>query len=1348
MVADTKFDLVTDPRGFLAGAMRLWDPIAAFGQIQNQAYGYLWPMGPFFVLGELAQVPEWAVQRAWWSLLLCLAFFGIVRLAQQLDVGSPVTQVVGGFAYVLTPRITTLLGGASIEVWPMALAPWVLIPLVHGSREGSVRRAAVVSALVVATCGGVNAIAVAAVLPLGVIWLLTRAGGPRKWRLLGWWTLFTALATLWWSLPLLVMGRYSAPFLDYIENATVTTIPTGMSRTFLGTSDWVAYFAGIDYTAGQELVTTPTALLMAALISAGGLVGIALRGNPHQRFLTLGVITGLALVGFGYAGDLGGFHAATRTEWLDEALAPLRNLHKFDVVLRVPLVLGLVYLLAELPALLQGRLGRLGLGALRAATVLALVTLALPWLHDNIAPRNGVDEVPGYWPEVAQYLETTDDGSVALVVPAAAFSVYTWGNTKDDILQGLAESPWAVRNVIPLAQPGNVVFLDAVTRFLESGHPSREFARFLADNGVGRLVVRNDLERFRTSAPDPSYVASLLQQAPGIELEDSFGPTLGSPVLTRPDEDSDVRVIAGAGISVETGSVDVYDVTGTATANLTTGPKALVGDPGSSLDPAVSALTGGQPLLAADADELAGDRATGQVLTDGMRRRETDFASVRWNESNTLSATAGYELSGTEHEHAVVDDPDRWHTTELWEGAVESVTASTSQSDASSVPPLLIGAHPGAALDGDPATAWRSARHLAPDGEFWQADLRRLTDLSRVTITVARDSAPVEQLDLWAGGEHVLVPAPEPGKTRAYTTGLGSGRFLRVTAAGRDLVLPGSFALAEVAVQGLAQQRYLVLPAPDDRFPVDLVSLARDPDRAPCTVIGDSVPCNGGLVAPGEDGDSLVRQFQVGSVAPYELTGTVSLRRTVDGLPISATSAVATTDAPTPFDVAAGPTALIDGNRGTTWIANSRDEQVTITFPQPREVSRIQVLVSPEAAASRPTAVRIVAGGKARTVQLDETGRGTLPKVTTLRVQLSVVDIDPTFEVSGQSFVEAPPGISSLTFGHRRDTRLEKRSGNLVRAFPCGSGPIVAINNRAFVTSVTASTAQLMRGEPVTLRICGSNKLILGADDVNRLVALPSAMFRIDSLQLRRASVSPATTQPLSTVRDGHGMPTSVRVPERSQLSVLTLPQNVNAGWVASLDGKELKTTRVAGWKQAWVLPAGEAGQVRLSYPPQSDLNRGFLLGLIGILLCVAVVVVPMLRRRQAPRELPALEAAPARPVDLVLAIAAGGLLVGWWGVVATIAAITLARLLRRAPGLWPLLAGIGLLVGALGLGWRPLVDQEWVVSWTQAWSLVAFASVVAALAVGVRRRPRSTGGRRFARLRIPGRSSSRPASG
>src|SRR4051812_39605251 len=61
IVADTKLDLAVDPRGFLGRAMQMWEPEGFAGQVQNQAYGYLFPMGPFFGLGDAAGVPVWLV---------------------------------------------------------------------------------------------------------------------------------------------------------------------------------------------------------------------------------------------------------------------------------------------------------------------------------------------------------------------------------------------------------------------------------------------------------------------------------------------------------------------------------------------------------------------------------------------------------------------------------------------------------------------------------------------------------------------------------------------------------------------------------------------------------------------------------------------------------------------------------------------------------------------------------------------------------------------------------------------------------------------------------------------------------------------------------------------------------------------------------------------------------------------------------------------------------------------------------------------------------------------------------------------------------------------------------------
>jgi arabinofuranan 3-O-arabinosyltransferase len=1319
MVADTKFDLLTGPRRFLASGLRLWDPSAAFGQLQNQAYGYAWPMGPFFVVGQLVRLPPWVVQRLWWALLLCVAFFGILRLARKLDLGTPGTHVLAAFAFVLTPRITTLLGGVSVEIWPMALAPWVLLPLVHASERGSVRRAAALSALVVATCGGVNAIAVAAVLPLGVIFVVTRARGPRRWRLLGWWTLFTMLATAWWWLPLLLLGRYSVSFLDYIENATITTVPTDMARSLVGESDWVAYFAGIDFPAGRQLVSTPFLMLDAAAVVALGLVGIALRDNPHRCFLTLGVVTGLVLVGFGYAGDLAGFFAADRAEALDGVLAPLRNLHKFDVVLRIPLVLGLAHAMAVLPKALGSPdspgATRAAVLSVRAMAVLALVALALPWAQDRIAPRQGVDAVPAYWHRVATYLADNDDGTVALEVPASAFGVYTWGNTHDDVLQGLADSRWAVRNVIPLAQPGNVVFLDAVTRTIESGTPSHTLAGYLAANGVGKLVVRNDLDRFQTGAPDPAYVRSVLQQSDGIELVRSFGPKVGSPAYAFNGED-DVRVVAGNGMTTEVGSVDVYTVDDPASATLVTDPKVTVGDPGAGLSTALRLLGATTSVLAGDA---AGDEQS-QVLTDGTRRRETNFAAVRWNESATMGRSDPYRLFGPEHFHRIDPDQEDRETTAAWTGDVGAVVASTSQGYADGRAPLEIGSHPGAALDGDAATAWRSNPVLDPTGQFWQVTFTRATELTFVSVTMPADGAPVEQLAFQAGGRRVVDDAPRPGGSRTYSLDIEDVRSLRIEAAGRDLGLPGTFAIAEVRMSGVATQRYLDLPLPDPDIPVDAITMTRDPDRAACVLIGNALPCDDLLVSPGEDGDTLARRFSVPFADSYQISGMVSLRRTVDASGLLRAPAGAFSDGGRPADVAEGPLAARDGDVATTWRPTKDGEKLEVQLYAKRTVRELRVEVNPAAPVSRPTLVRLRSGTRSVDLPLDATGRGELPKPWTVSsFSLQILQAETAYSVQGQQFVPLDPGISDIEL----DGRSLKPHPAHLRAFPCGSGPDIHIGDRLVRTSLLASSLELIRGRSVGLKVCGSNQVSLGTS-ATEVLARPTPLFRVDSISLTRVSAEPADVTSLDGRRDSSGLPVSIDLPERTGPSVLVLPQNVNDGWVATLGGQELPAQRVDGWKQGWRVPGGAATTVTFDYRPETTFRLALGAGAVGVLLClVGAVVRP---RRTAPDRvpLPSLEPGRVGLLDVAVVLAAGGLLVGWWGLGAVALALVAGVVVRRFEG-WAALAGAAMLLVGAGLSWDRITRESWANDWRQVWSLVAVACLVAALASALGRVPR-----------------------
>ncbi len=1319
MVADTKFDLLTDPWHFLARGMQLWDPSQSFGQIPDQSYGYVWPMGPFFWLGDLIQLPPWVTQRLWWALLLCLAFFGMLRLLDRLSVGTELTRVAAAFAFVFTPRITTLMGLVSVEIWPMALAPWVLLPLVRGSRTGSVRRAAALSALAVASAGGVNAVAVAAVLPLGVIWIVTRSPGPRRWPLLGWWTALTIAATLWWSGPLLLMGRYSPPFLDYIENANITTLPTDLTRSLLGLSDWVAYFSGHEFQAGLHVVGTPYLVIDAALIAALGLAGMGLRGAPERRFLIIGLLAGLLLVGMGYAGDLGGFFAEDRRRWLDLGLAPLRNVHKFDVVLRIPLIIGLAHALTELPKLLQGSGSIIATRVFRVATVLALVALASPWLYTLIPAQDGVEAVPDYWQQTADYLAEHDDGSVALELPASSFGIYQWGNVHDDVLQGLARSPWAVRSVVPLAQPGNVVFLDAVTTVVESGRPSSTLAPYLAANGVGTLVVRNDLDRVLTGAPDPAYVRAVLAESPGIELVKSFGPWVGTAAYTHAADEKHTRLVTGSGVSAITRSIDIYRVTDPQTVTLSESGQILVGDPGSPLDLGMAAVPMVPRSLAADHDDRRAGPVTGQVLTDDLKRREVNFPAVRWNRSATMTAGDHYRLSGKEQSHRLVDDDRRWNTVVTWRGGVDQVTASSSQAYADATPPLAVGSAPGAVFDHDRATSWESARDADPDGQWWQADFSRPRTVGRVAVALSRDSVPLRSLKISGGGQSRVVRAPKPGSALTYSVGLPTTDSLRIAAVYDGPLLTGTVAFSEVGIDDLMPRRFLRLPQPEATSPVDVVALSRDPGRFPCVQVESAFTCDPLLGAPGEDGDTLAREFtlprSVGDDSGYTAEAMASLRRKgASWRTLLHGTGVRIRTVPHGFgDPARRPGAMVDGDPSTTWIAHGSRSTIKLRLPHPTRVSRIAVTLNPGAPASAPDRILVRTGDHQRVVDLGADGRARLPGWRTQHLEISVESTRPAFSAQGTGYVELPPGVTELKINGRPLTHAV--FGTVV--VPCGKGPRIDIGGTIFDTTLQANARTLLRGTSVPLQLCGTDRVRLGGAE--QVIGAPTEAVRVDSLTLTRPGADLGAASSLGVDRDEDGVPTAVQVPARDVDSVATLPQNINAGWRATLAGRQLDAQRMDGWKQGWVVPPGAAGTMRLHFIPARSFD---LLLILGALLFAGVVVAasPLSLRRfglrwNAQEEPPPLQPGASRSTDIVVVTAAAALLAGWLGLALLGGAVLVAR---RFPGFraWSLVSAVALMTAGAGLTWGPLKGEGWGADWAQVWAMAAVACLSVSL--------------------------------
>ena len=238
----------------------------------------------------------------------------------------------------------------------MMLAPWVLLPVIlalRGSRTGDttaspLRMLAGRAGVALALMGAVNAVAsLAACLP-AIIWWACHRPNRLWWRFTAWWALASALAVAWWVIALVLLGRISPPFLDFIESSGVTTQWTSLTEVLRGTSAWTPFVAP-NSTAASSLVSQPVAVLATILVAAGGLAGLTLPTMPFRGRLVAMLMIGLVLVTAGYSGGLGSPVAHEVQVFLDAAGAPLRNVHKLEPVIRIPLVLGVVHLLGRIP---------------------------------------------------------------------------------------------------------------------------------------------------------------------------------------------------------------------------------------------------------------------------------------------------------------------------------------------------------------------------------------------------------------------------------------------------------------------------------------------------------------------------------------------------------------------------------------------------------------------------------------------------------------------------------------------------------------------------------------------------------------------------------------------------------------------------------------------------------------------------------------------------------------------------------------------------------------------------------------------------------------------------------------
>lgn len=1312
---DTKLDLTANPLRFLARAANLWNSDLPFGQAQNQAYGYLFPHGAFFLAGDLLGLPGWVTQRLWWALLLTMGFWGILRLAEVLDIGSPASRILAALAFTLSPRVLTTLGAISSETLPMMLAPWVLLPVVlalrHGAgppatlgHEGSPRKLAARSALAVALMGAVNAVATLTACLAALIWWAAHRPDRQWWRFTAWWALSTLLAVTWWVIALVMLGRVSPPFLDFIESSGVTTQWLSLTEILRGTYSWTPFVAP-NATAGTSLVTGTVAILATTLVAAAGLAGLALRSMPARGRLIAMLLVGLALLTVGYSGGLGSPLAQQVQAFLDADGTPLRNVHKLEPLIRLPLVLGLAHLLGRIPLpgstprrdWLQAyanpeRDKRVAVGAV--VMVALVVATSLAWTG-RLAPPGTFTAIPGYWQQAADWLDQHNgpdgrDGGRVLVVPGAPFATQVWGSSHDEPLQVLGDSPWGVRDSIPLTPSATIRALDSVQQLFAAGRPSAGLADTLAQQGISYLAVRNDLDPETSRSARPLLVHRVLDGSPGLTKVASFGDPVGPGTLKG--------FITDSGLRPRYPAVEIYRVDGAAPmhpyltdtdamARIDGGPESLL-----RIDERRRLL--GQPplgpmLLTGDA-RAAGLGTPVVTVTDTPVARETDYGRVDDHSSairapgdtrNTFNRVMDYPAAGADVVYG------------RWPGG--RVSVSSSAADSTALPYVSPATGAAAAIDGDPATSWVSNSLQSAVGQWLQVDFDRPIANAAVTITPSATAvgAQVRRIEVSTATGTSTLRFDAAGKPLTAALPIGETPWVRFTAVATNDGSPGvqfgitDFAITQYDASGFAKPvslRHTVdVPAPPPGSAVAQWDLGQELlGRPGCADGPDGVRCAATMALTPEEPVNLSRTLSVPEATAVTPTVWVRARQGPNLADLIAQPGTVRTGGDADLiDVLGSAYAASDGDPRTSWTAPQNVVQhrtganLVMKLPRPTEVAALRLTPSPSELPAHPTLVAVDLGDGPQVRRLNPDGAQTVdlkPRVTDT-VKLSILDWNDVIDRTALGFDQVkPPGLAEVTALDARGAAIATpdASHNRTRpiALPCGKGPIIGVAGQFIQTSVDTTVGALLDGEPIAAKPCRSEPVVLPAGQ-QELVISPGPAFVADGVQLAgplAARMTSAPTVPAQVTR-WQADRRDVEVTASDAQRVLVVPESVNRGWTArTSSGTALPSITVNGWQQGWIVPAGTSGTIALDFAMNTPYRIGLFGGLALLPVLLLLALLPVRRRR--PPFPPSSPWQPG-PVAAGAAVLALGFLVsGLAGIAVTGAALGVRYLLRARP--------------------------------------------------------------------------------
>ena len=1232
VAADTKAYLYLDPFRLLERAAYMWQPELALGTVTHQNIGYLWPIGPFFALGDLLSIPDWIVQRLWLGSIILAAGLGIRWFLKTLAwKGGAV--IVASLSYMLSPYLLNYIDRHSVILLPWAGLPWLMALTVRALRTPGWRHPALFG-LVTLTIGGVNASSLLLVGLGPFIWLIwSGLDKSASWKKVRTTTLKIGsafLATgLWWMAGLAIQAQYGLPTLRLTENYRVVSDAATSPELFRGLGYWYFYGQGrVGAWIEPSTIYTRWALpLSFALPLLGLLISVFVKFRFRGHLLALMFISMLIAIG-SHPYDSPSFFGYLFREWtLTDAGLALRSTPR---VLPLLLLTTALFLGAGIVALKNLRPNFEHVATI-LISLLIIGNLSPLWsgsiLGENVQRP---EEIPQYWHQAATHLDAKNNSTRVLEIPGSDFSTYRWGNSGDPLLPGLMDRPYVSRELIPLGTEHSAELVVAFDREIQEGRFEPESLAPLAQlMNVGDIVVRSDLqyERFRT--PRPEELWNEINTSLGFSDPIEFGervPNVAGPIRPMLDE----HTLASPPSYVTPPPAAIFELQDQIEIlHLADPDKPLVisGDAEGIVSAAAEGLLEANRPLLLSASYLDEPETLNSMITPDARLVITDSnrkAGQRWG---TIRETKGY----TER---IDEDPLRLDLSDhrLDSTGVDPSTMTVSEqfqikataSAYGNPVTFTAGDRPFHAIDSFPETAWTVGAFNEVEGEKLVLQLDDILPIKQMRfaqvngigqnrwITKIRVSFDNESVDLNLND----LSRSEPGQIVEFDSVTSSKIIIEIleTDVGKLDYYAGvtGVGFSTIKVNDIKPEEFI-------RMPTDLLQIVEDDVGSELLILVSrerSEPLDPIRSDPEE---MISRSFSIPWEREFELSGKVRLSTDVDSAKIDGLLGIdrirLLSSSSISGDIDSAPRSAFDSNVDTAWrtsIGDPRNSWILYETDELQSYGNISLTYFADGNHSVPRQMTLYADN----IEISST--------TTPGKILS--NTDPYESVSFENLPFDARSIS-ITFDEvAKRTTMDWYSG-LPQIMPLGivdiTGVPDAISIPEYFDSGCLSELMTLDNQPVnvkihgelngalTLETCDNSQLLLDAGR-HTMVTTPgfSSGFDVDKLLLTSTPFDSGNT----TASDLPDISTVSESRTKMKISVssadgpfwLILGQSFSNGWTLKSSNNAIDSAPVLinGFANGWLInPAEESSMsFELSWGPQRVVWIALIISLVSAL--------------------------------------------------------------------------------------------------------------------------------------------------